>query len=76
MEALNESVVNFHREWRLELKRQRGECTCPWNQNPLEPERGHHRQCPSLKGRHFLDDLCVQKDPTAGHSDKELASEQ
>jgi hypothetical protein len=71
MGALNESIIAFHREWRLELKRKRGECTCPWNQNPLEPKRGHHVRCPSLKGQHLADDDC---DVMFGHFDKEITN--
>jgi len=67
--ALRESIIEFHREWRMGLKRQLGECTCPWNQNPREPERGHNRLCPSLKEKHAVDDRCVQKDITLGHLD-------
>lgn len=72
IEALRDAVVSFHRDWRFELKRQRGECTCPWNQNPLEPKRGHHRQCASLKGEYSVDDACAQKDLTMEYFDEEL----
>jgi hypothetical protein len=44
--ALHEAVLAAHREWRLHLKGQRGECTCPRNQNPY--------LCPSLKEFHII----------------------
>ena len=42
-------------------------CTCPWNQNPVEPKRGHRVSCPSLEDAHTPDDEC---DSTYAHIDK------